>query len=198
MLLLILSQGIPEPLYKSKFSAPRFLFFKNQTLTVALVLGRQSKLIATMKKLFLIVAAMFAVVSFSACSDDDDNKDASIVGTWQITYYEGWATFSDGTRDDWSDAYPLTSEGNYYWTYTFNENGTCVQTDYSDNKNDDSSPMHFTYSVNGNTLTMTESTGEFQNVFQIKKLSQSQLVLFRSGEDAHEKFEETETYKRIK
>ena len=82
-----------------------------------------------MKKLFLIVAAMFAVVSFSACSDDDDNKDASIVGTWQITYYEGWATFSDGTRDDWSDAYPLTSEGNYYWTYTFNENGTCVQTD---------------------------------------------------------------------
>ena len=26
-----------------------------------------------MKKLFLIVAAMFAAVSFSACSDDDDN-----------------------------------------------------------------------------------------------------------------------------
>ena len=96
---------------------------------------RQPKLIATMKKLFLIVAAMFAAVSFSACSDDDDkDKDASIVGTWQITYYEGWATFSDGTRDDWSDAYPLTTEGNYYWTYTFNENGTCVQTDYSDNK----------------------------------------------------------------
>ena len=82
--------------------------------------------------------------------------------------------------------------------HTLSMNGTCVQTDYSDNKNDDSSPMHFTYSVNGNTLTMTESTGEFQNVFQIKKLSQSQLVLFRSGEDAHEKFEETETYKRIK
>ena len=27
-----------------------------------------------MKKLFLLVAAMFAAVSFSACSDDDDNK----------------------------------------------------------------------------------------------------------------------------
>ena len=26
-----------------------------------------------MKKLFLIVAAMFAVVSFSACSDDEDD-----------------------------------------------------------------------------------------------------------------------------
>lgn len=29
-----------------------------------------------MKKLFLIVAAMFAAVSFSACSDDDDNGDS--------------------------------------------------------------------------------------------------------------------------
>ena len=38
-----------------------------------MVLGRQPKLIATMKKLFLIVAAMFAVVSFSACSDDEDD-----------------------------------------------------------------------------------------------------------------------------
>ena len=38
---------------------------------------RQPKLITTMKKLFLIVAAMFAAVSFSACSDDDDNGDSS-------------------------------------------------------------------------------------------------------------------------
>ena len=45
-----------------------------------------------MKKLFLIVAAMFAVVSFSACSDDDD-KDVNpnqIIGTWQITREVGY------------------------------------------------------------------------------------------------------------
>ena len=30
-----------------------------------------------MKKLFLIVAAIFVAVSFSACSDDDDNGHAS-------------------------------------------------------------------------------------------------------------------------
>ena len=59
-------------------------------------------------------------------------------------------------------------------------------------------PLRQKATIIRHTLTMTESTGEFQNVFQIKKLSQSQLVLFRSGEDAHEKFEETETYKRIK
>ena len=30
-----------------------------------------------MKKLFLIMAAMFAAVSFSACSDDDENEGGS-------------------------------------------------------------------------------------------------------------------------
>ena len=65
-----------------------------------------------MKKLFLIVAAMFAVVSFSSCSDDD-NKDASIVGTWQITHSEGWVTYSDGTRDEISEDYPAIDDA--YW-----------------------------------------------------------------------------------
>ena len=46
-----------------------------------------------MKKLFLIVAAMFAVVSFSACSDDDD-KDASIVGTWRHTREVGYEIYN--------------------------------------------------------------------------------------------------------
>ena len=45
-----------------------------------------------MKKLFLLVAAMFAAVSFSACSDDDDNKidPNQIAGTWQITREVGY------------------------------------------------------------------------------------------------------------
>ena len=72
------------------------------------MLERQPKLITTMKKLFLIVAAMFAAVSFSACSDDDDNKidPNQITGTWQITLIEGWSVDSDGTQDEWSDSYP--------------------------------------------------------------------------------------------
>ena len=66
-----------------------------------------------MKKLFLIVAAMFAAVSFSACSDDDD-KDASIIGTWMIAHSEGWVIYSDGTRDDFNDDYPNDIDY-YYW-----------------------------------------------------------------------------------
>ena len=108
-------------------AVPRFLFLKNQTLTVALVLGRQPKLIATMKKLFLIVAAMFAVVSFSACSDDDDNGGkAPTPEKWvkQIVFRaewdESWTTTItydsenrvkkiDGLRND---SYEFTYNGN--------------------------------------------------------------------------------------
>ena len=44
-----------------------------------------------MKKLFLIVAAMFAVVSFSACSDDDDKDEKnSIIGKWEYTHLTGY------------------------------------------------------------------------------------------------------------
>ena len=61
-----------------------------------------------MKKLFLIVTTIFMAVSFSACSDDDKDDNlpittANLAGTWQITLDEGWATYSDGTRDDRSD-----------------------------------------------------------------------------------------------
>jgi len=168
------------------------------------VLGRQPKLIATMKKLFLIVAAMFAVVSFSACSDDDKDDSlpittANIAGTWQITLDEGWAIYSDGTRDDWSDVYPDVSDGNYYWTYTFDTNGTCIRKSHADYQENEDIPDYFTYSISGNTLTMKGKTdSELNFVGTIKKLTNSHLVIFRSGEDAFEKYEETETYKRLK
>lgn len=48
-----------------------------------------------MKKLFLIVAALFVAVSFSSC-DKDEDKDVSIVGSWQLVSvasydeYSGW------------------------------------------------------------------------------------------------------------
>ena len=166
------------------------------------MLGRQPKLIATMKKLFLIVAAMFAVVSFSACSDDDD-KDVNpnqIIGTWQITLGEGWETLNDGTRDNWSIIYPDTSDDNYYWTYAFKDNGICVRESHSDYYNSgDDYTNEYTYSISGNILTMKNKTdSELDFVCTIKRLTSEQLILFFSGTDDAGKFEETENYKRIK
>ena len=107
------------------------------------MLGRQPKLITTMKKLFLIVAAMFVAVSFSACSDDD-NKDVSIVGKWEYTHltaYDNGVIVAD--KDIPKDDEPM-----HY--LTFNSNGTWTEeypnSGYTSNG---------TYSINGDKLTKT-------------------------------------------
>ena len=154
------------------------------------MLGRQSKLIATMKKLFLIVAAMFAVVSFSACSDDDD-KDVNpnqIIGTWQIIEIHENDSYSD-------EIWPTESD---YYTYTFNENGTAILK-WHDGSNEE---YNYNYSINGNVLTMNEknTTEPMTYIFQIKELTKSRLVLFEhevNPDDENDVYEATLTFKKI-
>lgn len=64
-----------------------------------------------MKKLFLIVAAMFVAVSFSACSDDKD--EASIVGEWQLTHSVGYV-IEAGEQYDFDKTFP---DDGYYTGY---------------------------------------------------------------------------------
>jgi len=154
------------------------------------VLGRQSKLIATMKKLFLIVAAMFVAVSFSACSDDDD-KDVNpnqIIGTWQIIEIHENDSYSD-------EIWPTESD---YYTYTFNENGTAILK-WHDGSNEE---YNYNYSINGNVLTMNEKneTEPMTYIFQIKELTKSRLVLFEhevNPDDENDVYEATLTFKKI-
>lgn len=156
-----------------------------------------------MKKLFFIAAVLSASALFPACSDKHDNKisPAQLVGTWQITLDEGWEIFAeDGSREEWSTSYPDASEGNYYWTLTFKENGVCIYESHSDTHSPDIDyTAEYTYTVSGNTLTTQRKKEESDLDFSgtIKKLSSDQLVLFRSGSDADGQFEQTETYKKV-
>lgn len=143
-----------------------------------------------MKKLFLIVAAMFAVVSFSACSDDDD-KDVNpnqIIGTWQIIEIHENDSYSD-------EIWPTESD---YYTYTFNENGTAILK-WHDGSNEE---YNYNYFINGNVLTMNEknTTEPMTNIFQIKELTKSRLVLFEhevNPDDENDVYEATLTFKKI-
>lgn len=143
-----------------------------------------------MKKLFLIVAAMFAVVSFSACSDDDD-KDVNpnqIIGTWQIIEIHENDSYSD-------EIWPTESD---YYTYTFNENGTAIFK-WHDGSNEE---YNYNYSINGNVLTMNEknTTEPMTYIFQIKELTKSRLVLFEhevNPDDENDVYEATLTFKKI-
>lgn len=76
-----------------------------------------------MKNFFYILAALFVAVSFSACSDDDDNKinTDQIVGEWQITHSVGYM-IDLGKRSDYDRHYP--DEDGVYSVYVFNEDGT--------------------------------------------------------------------------
>ena len=143
-----------------------------------------------MKKLFLIVAAMFAVVSFSACSDDDD-KDVNpnqIIGTWQIIEIHENDSYSD-------EIWPTESD---YYTYTCNENGTAILK-WHDGSNEE---YNYNYSINGNVLTMNEknTTEPMTYFFQIKELTESRLVLFEqevNPDDENDVYEATLTFKKI-
>ena len=191
----------------SDIAVPRFLFLKNQTLTVALVLGRQPKLIATMKKLFLIVAAMFAVVSFSACSDDDD-KDVNpnqIIGTWQITREVGYEIVAGEGKMEKDITYPIddvNDDYGFYFTYTFNEDGTGRYKSYyyyDNNKLDSNWSVEYTISNNQLLIYEEPEEGNPTSVYEIKELTKNKLVLLYKKVDDSDgyKAEITTTFKKI-
>lgn len=140
-----------------------------------------------MKKLFLIVAALFVAVSFSACSDDDDNKNALIVGTWMIIE----------CQESHSEPDHIWPTDNNYYTYTFNDNGTLILKWY-DGSNE---VYNYTYSIKGDMLTMEEKNRiePVTHIYQIKELTKSRLVLFSHWvNDKNNVYEEeTLTYKKI-
>lgn len=152
-----------------------------------------------MKKLFFCAAALLAAISFAACSDDDDTKlpitPDTIAGTWQITHEQGYCIYDDGEesgKETWSDDYP--DEDGYYWTLTFDKNGTCVKTNYNSGK---SYSEHYTYSISGNKITVKDTQYQESETCEIKKLTESQLVLVSTYKGESELEENTATYKRI-
>ena len=148
-----------------------------------------------MKKLFLIVAAMFAAVSFSACSDDKDNEinPNQIVGEWQLTHSVGYM-IDLGERHDYDKNYP--DEDGAYPVYTFNNDGTGISYWYYPSADADYGDP-FTYSVSGKTLTITYhyDTPEISHL-EIKKLTSADLILYENNIEAE--FVDTSTYKKIK
>ena len=140
------------------------------------------------------MAAMFAVVSFSACSDDDDkiNPD-QIVGEWQLTRSVGYM-IDLGERYDYDKNYP--DKDGAYPVYVFKADGTGISywfypsadADYGD---------PFTYSVSGTELIITYhyETPEISHM-EIKKLTSADLILYENNIEAE--FVDTSTYKKIK
>ena len=119
-----------------------------------------------MKKLLFFAAALFAAVSFSACSDDDNFDAGSIVGTWKYVREVGYE-ISDGEREDYDETI------NHPMHYTFNENGSGKLSEYG---SDDT----FTWSMSGGnqlTISFTDESDREQT-YTIVKLTSSEMQLF--------------------
>ena len=158
-----------------------------------------------MKKLFLLVAAMFAAVSFSACSDDDDNKidPNQIAGTWQITREVGYEIVPGEGKMEKDITYPIddvNDDYGFYFTYTFNENGTGRYKSYYYYNNRLDSNWSIEYTISNNQLLMYEEPeeGNPTSVYNIKELTKSKLVLLYKVDDSDGyKAEITTTFKKI-
>jgi len=151
-----------------------------------------------MKKLFFCAAALLAAISFSACSDDDETNlpitPDAIVGTWQITRDQGWEIYG-GEKESWSDKYP--DEEGFYWMYTFDKNGAGRYSECQSGKT--LTVNNVTYSISDNKITIRFDKDD-SSIYEIKKLTESQLVLFasESDSDGSREAEYIQTYKRIK
>ncbi|WP_297806819.1 lipocalin family protein [uncultured Alistipes sp.] len=120
-----------------------------------------------MKKLLFFAAALFAAVSFSACSDDDNFDAGSIVGTWKYVREVGYE-ISHGEREDYDETI------NHQMLYTFNENGSGKLSEYGSDDNT------FTWSMSGGNQLTISFTDEIDRArtYTIVKLTSSEMQLF--------------------
>ena len=88
-----------------------------------------------MKKILLLVTAIFITTSFLACSDDDKNEEKSIVGRWEYTHLTGYdngviVVDKDIPKDDEPMHY-LTFNSNGAWTEEYPNSGHTSKGTYS-------------------------------------------------------------------
>lgn len=117
-----------------------------------------------MMKRFTLFALFLAVVTIAGCKKDPDEKAAgNIIGKWYPkssidTEYLNGKMLSQDTNTDY-DANEFTE---------FNSNGTAVDHDGEE----------YTYKITGSKLTMREKGDDKDEVYDIKKITSAELVIF--------------------
>lgn len=145
-----------------------------------------------------ILFALFAMVSFTACSSDDDETPSAediktnIVGMWQSTHISGWDY--DNTDEEnlikvdqdipEADSYRMLFKGDgtckeYYWDdYKWHLDGT------------------YKYEVSGNKIIFYDSHGDIEgtaNVLSIK----GDVAIFELTLEEGPQYKHRTTFKRV-
>lgn len=126
-----------------------------------------------------ILFALFAMVSFTACSSDDDGPSSeeikeNIVGMWQVTHISGW------TYDDTEDENLIKVDEDIpeedSERVLFKGDGTCKWYWYS---NDGWRPYSSsnTYDVSGNKIIIYDNDYDIEDTYTVISIKNNTAVL---------------------
>ena len=145
-----------------------------------------------------ILFALFAMVSFTACSSDDDGPSSeeikeNIVGMWQLTHISGWGY--DDTEDENLIKVDEDIQEEDSERILFKENGTCIWYWYS---NDGWRPYSYshTYEVSGNKIILDDDYDDIDNTYTVISIKNNTAVLEVTLEEGPQ-YKQRMTYKRV-
>ena len=118
----------------------------------------------TFRFLSMMLCAILMTTAFTACSDDDDEDNASLIGTWE--YQE---THDDGT----------------VWVYqlVLNEDGTFTNSYWNTDKPDRKTTYEGTYVVDGKRLTIKYDYGDVEPMAYSIKGNKLTIYVYDDPED---------------
>lgn len=140
-----------------------------------------------------ILFALFAMVSFTACSSDDDDapsqesiKENIVGGRWIPTHVSGWEYIGSGMESSGDDVYKKVDKditlggagGDEYEAITFKSDMTCRYSYYSKSQGswvEDS--YNSTYNIKGNKLTILDNRGYEEDVFDVISVNSKKMVV---------------------
>lgn len=150
-----------------------------------------------MKKYLFVFALLASVLSFSACSDDDDDIDVNrLEGNWGLIQAEGYR-IENGEKDSWNDSYDPANPTNDSEKITVSKIAdktySVTSSYYYGNKWNQSGTNKFT--LDGSNLI--PENNNTQGSIKILTATSDKLVIEAKGKDEDGDFYNKMTYKRI-
>lgn len=152
--------------------------------------------------LLAILFALFAMVSFTACSSDDDDTPSaediqtSIIGIWQPTHVSGYDWDKDEDKPVKVDK-DIDIDIDDAMSFEFKQGGTFNEYVWTESKWKIECSGE-AYTISGNKLTTYEEDGiNVLDVYTIQSINSTTMVL-KYNLDGNASYPSTITFKKIK
>lgn len=145
-----------------------------------------------LNSLRLLSLLICVVIGLSGCSDNEKKEgselpitEQSLIGTWELMYYEGWNQYNDERE--------TFSEDDNTYRIQFKNNGTAQSWTYENRWIEDDFTITDWY-IKDDVLYTHDSEGD-DEIATIVKLTESRLIVESYSEDRTQYYKET--YRRL-